>query len=60
MTRNYEIQTRNSTNPNWNVEGVGDNNRFDSEHAAEKAIESLRALGPDWAAAEYRVREIKG
>lgn len=57
----YQIETLTSdTNGGrWTTEGLGDRgvNRFDSEEEAERAIESLRALGGDWAEAEYRVVE---
>jgi len=45
---------------NWSPHGLGggpDDNAFDSVADAEAAIESLRALGDDWATAEYRVVE---
>ena len=52
----YTIETRSPATRNaWSTDGVGDDNSFPSEKAAEKAIEDLRRLGPDWADAEYRV-----
>jgi hypothetical protein len=32
----------------------------DSPEEAEEVIRRLRACGPDWAAAEYRYREVHG
>lgn len=53
----YQIETR-GTNGQWTA-NVGDQNRFASEAEAEQAIESLRGLGDEWAAAEYRVAELQ-
>lgn len=42
----------------WTPYGIGDNAPR-SEEQCERDIESLRALGNEWAAAEYRVREAR-
>lgn len=57
----YQIQTRDNENREWTIEGIGDvsANQFESAAAARKAIRELRKLGPDWAAAEYRVHGDK-
>lgn len=56
----YIIETRpaNSTDASdWTTDGIGDQNEFATAEAAEAAIEELRAIGPDWADADYRVVE---
>lgn len=52
----YQIETR-STTGNWDGH-VGDGNAFATQAEAEAAIGSLRAMGDEWASAEYRVVEI--
>jgi hypothetical protein len=43
----------------WHSDGMGDEPVLaKSEEEARDAIASLRNLGPDWAAAEYRYREL--
>ena len=44
----------------WTREGLGDldANVFETKRQAEQAVTQFKGLGPDWAAAEYRVREI--
>lgn len=56
----YQIETYDRTDRRWTTDGIGDPsaNRFSSAEEAEDAIESLRALGGEWAEAEYRVREV--
>jgi hypothetical protein len=59
----YQIQTRKPATDerhanDWTSDGIGEGNRFATEAEAEAAIESLRALGRDWAESEYRVREL--
>jgi hypothetical protein len=58
----YEIITRNPNNPpgyrDWTTDAIGQPNEFVTREEAEEAIESLKALGDDWAEAEYRVREV--
>lgn len=39
----------------WHSDGMGEVVEYSSEAAAEAAIAELRRLGPDWAAADYRV-----
>jgi hypothetical protein len=51
----YQIETRTKPNAGWTTYGLGEPNEFATAEEAESAIESLRALGDDWAAAEYRV-----
>jgi hypothetical protein len=41
----------------WSSEGIGDATGWPTEEAAWAAIDSLRALGDEWADAEYRVVE---
>lgn len=42
----------------WHSDGMGDGLVFaETEEEAQKVIAGLRAVGPDWAAAEYRYRE---
>ena len=53
----YEILTQDQYGT-WDNDGVGEPNIFESEAAAWEGIEELRALGEEWADAEYRVREI--
>lgn len=50
----YKIETR--TKDGWS-DHVGEGNAFASAAEAEQAIEDLRALGAEWAEAEYRVVE---
>ena len=52
----YEIITR--FDNDWTNDGVGLGNEFATEEEARAAIEELKMLGGDWAAAEYDVREI--
>ncbi len=54
----YEIQSRNATETSWTDEHIGEPNEFATVAEAEEAISILLTLGEDWAAAEYRVREI--
>jgi len=44
----------------WTSDGVGDENSFASVEEARAAVLSLRALGGDWAEAEYGVRDQDG
>lgn len=57
----YEIQTRSDRHTEWDADAVGDRsaNRFATREEAEEAIEGLRALGDDWADAEYRVVPVR-
>ena len=57
-TTRYEIITR--FDGEWTNDGIGTPNEFATRAEAEAAIEELRALGDDWAEAEYDVREIEG
>lgn len=50
----YEVQSR-TDGGEWRSDGLGDANEFITEAEAEHAISELRALGEDWASAEYRV-----
>lgn len=50
----YEIQTL--YGDQWTNE-LGESAVYATETAAKRAIEELRALGPDWAGASYRVTE---
>lgn len=50
----YEIQTL--YGDQWTSE-LGESAVYATETAAKRAIEELRALGPDWAGASYRVIE---
>jgi hypothetical protein len=50
----YEIQTL--YGDQWTNE-LGESAVYATETAAKRAIEELRALGPDWAGASYRVIE---
>ena len=45
---------------NGTTDGIGDEaeNVFESREQAEAMIEQLKAIGPDWADAEYEVREV--
>lgn len=42
------------------TDGIGDEaeNVFATREEAEAMIEQLKAIGEDWAAAEYEVREV--
>jgi len=46
----------------WTTDGLGDPeaNVFSSVEAARRAIAELRALGPTWEQAKYRITEIQG
>lgn len=58
----YCIESRNPhRGPDWDSYAVGDRsaNRFSSRAAAEAAIEGLRALGDEWAEADYRVTVLE-
>lgn len=57
MSTRYEIQSR-TDGGEWRSDGLGDANEFATEAEAKQAISELRALGEDWAAAEYRVAEV--
>ena len=54
----FRIQAKNEYGQ-WDFESVGDSaaNHFETEGEAEAAIESLKALGSEWADGEYRVVE---
>lgn len=55
----YQIETRRSVARGWTTEGLGPgDNRFSTPAEAEAAIAGLRALGDEWAAADYRVVEV--
>ncbi len=57
----FQIESRNtasSLTSEWDIDGIGEPNAFDTYEEAEAAIEELRQLGDDWAAAEYRVVEV--
>lgn len=41
----------------WTGDGIGDSTGYESREAAEQAIQSLIALGGEWAEYEYRVVE---
>jgi len=57
MTLQYfEIITRNGGQ--WVPVEDHSENVFTSEEEARQGIEELRALGEDWAAGEYDVREL--
>ena len=43
---------------NWSAEGIGSPNEFATIEDATEGIESLIALGDEWRAATYAVREI--
>jgi hypothetical protein len=61
MTTTYQIQTRTESNPSWTSDGlmaIGEN-RWATREEAEQAIEEARRLGDEWAAAEYRVVEVR-
>ena len=53
----YEIITR--FDDVWTNDGVGLGNEFETEAEARAAIEEIKTLGGEWAAAEYDVREIE-
>jgi hypothetical protein len=56
----YHIESHGRGREDWDrayVEETPDANTFDSEEEAHEAIESLRQIGSEWAAAEYRVVE---
>ena len=53
----FAIETRHGGA--WTAEPIGDNNNFTTRAEAERAIDALRALGGDWAGAEYRVSEVQ-
>jgi hypothetical protein len=55
---NYVIESRTDDSPNWSKHGIGDNPPR-SEAECEAGIESLRALGHEWATAEYRVVDVQ-
>jgi hypothetical protein len=54
----YEILARTDGDGDWDNDSVGAPNEFDTEDEALAAIEDLKLLGDDWAAAQYRVHEI--
>lgn len=56
-TKQFEVQHKVDGNWTSNYLGTGEN-QFDSEAEAEDAITQLKALGAEWAAAEYRVMPI--
>ena len=43
---------------NWSTDAVGSDNEFATIEDAREGIANLRALGEEWAAATYAVREI--
>lgn len=52
----YTIETRSlAAGGAWSSEGIGDANEFASPGEAAAAVALLQAMGPDWAATEYRV-----
>jgi len=55
----YQIETWDEDT--WTTEGLGDPaaNVFPSVESARRAIAELRALGPTWKRAKYRVTKIK-
>jgi hypothetical protein len=56
-----EPETEERAAGHWHSDGMGDGYVLaESESEAKQAIERLRSLGPDWAAAEYRYREVHG
>ena len=52
----FEIITL--VNGEWTNDAVGQPNVFETVAEAEATITELRNAGPDWAEAEYDVREI--
>lgn len=54
----FEIISRTESDRQWTNDNIGTPNEFTTEEEAREAIEQLRRLGEDWAAAEYDVREI--
>lgn len=58
----YEIVVRDATRygqrGDWDNDGVGSENEFDSIEDAEATIRGLISLGDEWAEGVYGVREI--
>jgi len=58
----YEIVTTADKNPThsseWEADGVGDVNEFESIEEAQEAIESLKGLGLEWEEMTYGIREV--
>jgi hypothetical protein len=53
----YTIETK--TDGQWTSDGLGDSTGWESREAAERAIESLRSMGGEWATSEYRIVEVQ-
>jgi hypothetical protein len=56
MAGMWTIETKDA-HGQWRGDTVGEQNAFQCEADAFRAIEDLRRLGEDWARAEYRVVE---
>ena len=60
QTQQYEIWYASAEGNDWEViPASGDENRWDTEQEAQDYIDVLRALGDDWAEAQYDVRPVR-
>jgi hypothetical protein len=51
--RAFKIETRRDGGE-WRDDTLGTQNEFQTKRDLWKAVEQIKALGPDWASAEYR------
>ena len=55
----YEIVIRSNPADEWDTDGLGDVSTTDSYLEATVIVESLRALGDEWATSEYGLRSVE-
>ena len=59
VTRNeFDEWTQDAEETSRYIGGAATDNQFDSADEAWAGIEQLRQIGPEWAAAEFDVREV--
>lgn len=57
MTTTYTIQTFDAREGRWTADGIGESTGWPTQADAERAVDSLIAMGGEWADAEYRILE---